>query len=196
MNRDACELTLHDLGDLLENWKSANLLIPIEGADGLKSGDNTIMRSVQLVLGNLYMQGRISIGELRQLAQQVVLQHVQWERVSFGIGMESGLGWIADEEVQAYLVAFDRLYLQFLLGLYARRGTARLPVNERGEISGEELCRLVHDGSVQLANSGHDWGQAKADEFKRGESLLAELFGRTAVSVMQDEECEDCPEFV
>jgi hypothetical protein len=196
MNRDAGELTIHDLGDLLEKWESANIPVPIEGVDGLESGDTTIITAVQVLLGNLYLRGRISIDDLRQLAKQVVLWHVQWERVSFGIGMESGLGWIADGQVQGYLLAFDRLYLQFLLGLHARRGTDGLSGEEGGKISGVELRNAVHDASVRLANSGHDWGQARADEFKRGESLLAQLFGGLAVSVTQDEEYEDRRELV
>jgi hypothetical protein len=196
MNRNAGKLTLDDLGDLLENWKSANLLIPIEGVDALESGDATIIQVVQVLLGSLYMRGRVSIDDLRLLAGQVVLWHVQWERVSFGIGMELGLGWIADEEVQAYLVAFDRVYLQFLLGIYARRGTAGLLGEADGKISAAQLRHIVHDSSVRLAISGRDWGRGRADEFERGESLLAELFGRQAVSVTQDAGCVDCPELV
>ncbi len=193
MNTNGSGLTLNDLGDLLERWRSVNLVIPSEIQGSPETDEPAPAYPLAQVLASLYMRRQISFDELCNLAEQITERQAQWESVCYGIGMEAGLGLISEDDVPAYLTACNRPFGHFLRDLHARSGEPPLFEPTRAADMGKHLERHIHEISVAFAKQGYTSAQAKPFALLNSRSMLAEFFGESDVFMIQAAIPDDCP---
>jgi hypothetical protein len=157
------DLTLDDMGEFLKTCHNAYQGVPLDAAQDILGNMPPIDQYLQFALGQLYIYRLISQQDLERIAMQVTAWCSQWACVSFGIGLEAGLGHIEETQVGPYLFAFNQLYARHLLDFLS-------PLLDRGKVDvsyasqvGGELNGFINGTSVQLAKSG----QASRESIQR-----------------------------
>ena len=182
MKKSAEELTLDDMGEFLEICKNAYTGMPPEGTQDILGSLPPIDQYLQSALGRLYMYRLISQRDLERMAMQTIAWCSQWACVSFGIGLEAGLGHIADEDVEAYLSAFNQPYMRSLLDFLALLlDHGKVDISYASRVRGE-LSNYINDASVLLADTGHVSCQSFRTRYEGTESPVVAFLREIDVS--------------
>ena len=110
-------MSLDTSGEFMKQWEIAYPGIRAEVPIDLAWGMPAIIDYLTVVLGNFYMRRMISIEDMRAVALGAVRAYVQWACISFGIGLEAGLGRLEDGDVQTCLYVGNQQYVSLLIDL-------------------------------------------------------------------------------
>ena len=148
-------MSLDTSGEFMKQWETAYPGIRAEVPMDLAWSVPAIIDYLTVVLGNLYMRRMISIDDMRAVALEAVRAYVQWACISFGIGLEAGLGRLEDGDMQTCLYVGNQQYVSLLIGLLQPLVECG-PINSLRKPSIEwELNGLVRNVSILLANAGY-----------------------------------------
>jgi hypothetical protein len=183
----AADLTLDDMRELLDAWEPAYLRLPLEPSNEVKRGLQTITEYLRVVLGNLFMRRLITLDEMRQISAEAVDGYNVWARLSFEIGLDTGLGRLDDTDLPFYLLLCSQPYLQSLLGpLSLLRDHANVDEIQRYKPL-PDLGRLLHNLAIRLASSGYVSGRCLQTGLQAESSPVVEFFRGLDITALQQD---------
>jgi hypothetical protein len=183
--KNAEDLTLDDMGEFLKIWQAAYEGMPPDITRSIATDPPTIDQYLESALGQLYMYRLVSPQDLKSIVVQAVDRCSEWTCISFGIGLEAGLGHIDNSDAQAYLSAFNQPYVRSLLGLVSlllKRGKLDESTAQR---MGGELSDFIDSASVQLANSGQESRESVKTQYEGTQSPVVAYLREIDVSVVR-----------
>jgi hypothetical protein len=173
MKKSAESLTLDDMGELLNICQDAYQGAPLDATKDILGNLPLIDEYLQSALGKLYMYRLISQQDLERIAMQAMAWCSEWACVSFGIGLEAGLGHIESTAMRPYLFAFNQVYARSLIEfLSPLLNHGKVDVSYAGQVGGE-LNHYINGTSLRLANSGQMSGESVEIQYEGTESPVA-----------------------
>ena len=172
--KKAEDLTLDDIGLLLDNWSDSYRDTPREIFETIRSSTISPLKSyLAEVTGKLLQYRLASEKETQNILTRAIALYYQWAMMCYAIGLESSLGNIEDSNVPFYLFACNHplnLYLLGFLGILMEHKKVNSGYVKKW---GEELAMYMNKTSIFLANQGFIYDKSVTPQYKGSQSPLA-----------------------